>query len=285
MKCKKCGQELSGNATFCGNCGFKNETKAAGNTALIAILIAVIAVLLVAVVLLAFGRFSGDNHGEEIPEAVAEIPEESVETEEAPVEIYEEAEVEAPAEVYEKAEVEMQAEVYEETIEPPPVKPAENYARIYYPGDLISKIWLNSGNGMVDAYPEYATYYDSEHEFFIEYPTHFILSYADDGALRREYTSPDGSAVMRINAGVNSGNVSMSALNNRIISLYGGEVTYNPVNKSWFAISSVNGEYIYYAFYRVKNNIIHGFEFYFVGEEKLDIYEDYITHIYESLRK
>lgn len=267
MKCKNCGQELSGNATFCGNCGFKNETKAAGNTALISILIAVIAVLLVAVVLLAFSRFSGNTTGRE------EIPETAVEA------------VETPAEAYEKAEVETPDEVYEEAIEPPPVKPAENYSRIYSPEDLISKIWLNSGNGIVDAYPEYATYYDSEYEFFIEYPTHFILSDADDGALRREYTSPDGSAVMRINAGVNSGNVSMSALNNRIISLYGGEVTYNPVNKSWFAISSVNGEHIYYAFYRVKNNIIHGFEFYFVGEEKLDIYEDYITHIYESLRK
>ena len=91
------------------------------------------------------------------------------------------------------------------------------------------------------------------------------------------------SAVFKINAGYNRGNVTPVELNARFCALYGGEVTYNPVENSWFAVSLVEGDNCRYAFYRVKDGKIYGFEFH-TDIANLDIYRGYIETIYATLK-
>lgn len=156
---------------------------------------------------------------------------------------------------------------------------------IYETDDIISYSSTNFPTENVNQTPSYNTYYDSDFGFQIDYPAHFDSKKVQDDITRRIYSLEDGSAILKVNAGYNLGNITSQQLSNKLISTYGGEVTYNPVKDSWFAISVNDSDDYHYAYYRLDEGEIRGFEFHFNGAENLEKYSKYIDHIYASFKK
>ena len=291
--CKRCGNENGKDSMFCGVCGEKMELipqapkKGDKKVLVLSISLVVVTMILVAVLAFIFGvKYVGK-------EAVVPASEETAETE---AEIVVEAETEVPADIPKKPDTEIVVEVETEVpadipkkpdteiyVEPAePVKPIKTLD-VYTASDIIKNVYVERALSGAVSSPQYKTYFDETFGFSIAYPTHFINVNSLDGVLRKEFTSADGSAVFRINAGYNRGNVTPAELNSRFCALYGGEVTYHPVENSWFAISIVEGDNCRYAFYRVKNGKVYGFEFH-VDTANLDIYRNYIETIYDTLK-
>ena len=82
----------------------------------------------------------------------------------------------------------------------------------------------------------------------------------------------------------NEANITPKQLYDAFVLAYGGNVTYSPVNETWFAASLNDGENYHYAYYRTDNNKICGFEFQFSGIENISVYSKYIDHIYASFK-
>ena len=156
---------------------------------------------------------------------------------------------------------------------------------IYTVDDIISYVNTNIPKDSVNQSPTYSTYYDSDYSFKIDYPTHFKSKDTQDSTTRRMYALADGSAVLKVNAGNNCGGITSQQLCNKIISTYGGDVTYNPVKDTWFALSINDSDDYHYAYYKLDQGEIRGFEFHFNGAENLDKYSKYIDHIYSSFKK
>lgn len=156
---------------------------------------------------------------------------------------------------------------------------------IYETDDIISYSSTNSPREDVNQTPSYSTYYDSDFGFKIDYPAHFESQRVQDDITRRIYALEDGSAILKINAGYNLGNITSQQLSNKLISTYGGNVTYNPVKDTWFALSVNDSDEYHYAYYKLDEGEIRGFEFHFNGAENLDKYSKYIDHIYASFKK
>lgn len=262
--CKKCGNEIESNSLFCGSCGErvdvpspqppKNDKK----VLLLSVSLAVVTMILVALLAFIFGVKYVEKEESTVLEEKAEV-----------ADVIEQPAEEAPAEI--TAEIPAK-----------PVKPVKTLD-VYTASDIIKNVYVERALNRAVSSPEYKTYYDETFGFSIAYPTNFINTNSKDGVLREEFVSADGSAVFRINAGYNRGNVTPQELNAMFCALYGGEVTYNPVENSWFAISIVEGDNCRYAFYRVKNGKIYGFEFH-LDVANLDIYRNYIETIYDTLK-
>lgn len=151
--------------------------------------------------------------------------------------------------------------------------------------DIISYVMTDYPKDYVTQAPSYNTYHDDEFGFKIDYPAHFEIKTTQSNINRRTYSSNDGSAILKINAGNNEGNITSRNLSEKLISNYGGNVTYNPVKDTWFALSVNDNDDYHYAYYKLDNGEIRGFEFHFTGEENLDTYSKYIDHIYASFKK
>lgn len=132
--------------------------------------------------------------------------------------------------------------------------------------------------------PAFDTYTDNKFGFVIDYPAHFNAYASADNTVRRIYMSGDGSAVLKISAGYNKGSITCKQLSDRLINTYTGNVTYNPVKDTWFALSIDDNDNYHYAYYKLYSGEIRGFEFHFKGAENLPVYSKYIDHIYASFK-
>lgn len=170
---------------------------------------------------------------------------------------------------------------------PVPTDPITN-AVIYSVSDIINEdVCPILPTDAVITSPTYLTYHDTEFGFDLDFPAHFekLKTNDDSDSVQRcVYTSKDYSAVLKINAGYNKGNITPQEISERLKYLYYGDVTYNPVTKNWFAITITNNVDSFYAYYKWSNGMIRGFEFYFNGLENADTYDKYINEIYSSFK-
>lgn len=162
---------------------------------------------------------------------------------------------------------------------------AENDLEINNADDIIRYTSTNQQTDTVIQSPTFITYSDEKFGFEIDYPSHFNIYNLTENTVSRVYMSNDGAAVLKINAGYNKGNITCKQLCNELINAYTGEVTYNPVKDTWFALSINDSDNYHYAYYKLDEGEIRGFEFHFKGAENLDTYSKYIDHIYASFKK
>ncbi|MBQ6907037.1 MAG: hypothetical protein IJQ28_01545, partial [Clostridia bacterium] len=162
----------------------------------------------------------------------------------------------------------------------------EELFNAYSADDIISFETINSDALIPNSTPEYRTYFDEEYHYIIDYPAMFQERYiSGNKAMRIKYANENDSAILSVYACNNLGNISTAELQNRIIEIYGGNVTYSPLKDNWFALSVNDDVFYHYAYFKIENQIIKGFEFHFSGEGNLDTYSKYIDHIYASFKK
>lgn len=163
-------------------------------------------------------------------------------------------------------------------------KKTENDPEIISAADIIKYTNVSYQTYNTIESPAFNTYIDNEFGFVIDYPAHFNVYASADNTVRKIYMSDDGSAVLKINAGYNKGGITCKQLNDELIDTYKGEVTYNPVKDTWFALSIDDNDNYHYAYYKLYSGEIRGFEFHFKGAENLPVYSRYIDHIYASFK-
>ena len=155
----------------------------------------------------------------------------------------------------------------------------------YGASDIVSKVELSSPTDTVIDEPYYNSIQDSKFDYKISFPRHFKQDRILNGSARSQYISADGSAYFRVSAAYNGGNITPKDISDEFARMYGGDITYNPVQETWFAISSTDGYNCLYAYFRIKGDTIKGFEFHFTDYERnISTYEHYINHIYESFK-
>lgn len=151
--------------------------------------------------------------------------------------------------------------------------------------DIIQRIEVNSAYSMVVDNPQYSTYHDDVRGIKIDYPIHFSMANelseeVDDNYIL--WKNDDETAVLCVNVVDNINNLTPKEIQDKLIKMYGGKVTYSPIKDEWFALSMNDDIFYHYAYYRVGNDCIKGFEFHFAGKENLSVYSKYIDNIYKS---
>ena len=156
--------------------------------------------------------------------------------------------------------------------------------KVYSASEVIIYTNLKKQTAPAALNPGYLTYKDDNFNFKIDYPSEFKDNNISSASTRKLYSTKDGSAALRVCAAENEANITPKQLYDAFVLAYGGNVTYSPVNETWFAASLNDGENYHYAYYRTDNNKICGFEFHFSGSENLSVYSKYIDHIYASFK-
>lgn len=153
--------------------------------------------------------------------------------------------------------------------------------------DLITYQYISDEYSQANEEPSYCSFRDYEHGYEIDYPLNFEKSYDDstEGYSMRKWASSDNTAALCVCTAENVEGVTTKKLQELFTQVYGGEITYSPWQDNWFAISINDATYYHYAYYRVDEKEVMGFEFHFSGQENLSIYSKYIDHIYESFGK
>lgn len=150
--------------------------------------------------------------------------------------------------------------------------------------DLITYQYISDEYSQADENPSYCSFRDYSRGYMIEYPLNFEQTYDE---IEKEYSvrkwvNSENTAILCVNTAENVENVTTKELQELFAQVYGGEITYSPLKENWFAISVDDDVYYHYAYYRVNEDKVMGFEFHFSGQENLPIYSTYIDHIYES---
>ncbi len=267
MKCANCGAELDNNATFCHSCGSvmgsdkvveTAQTDAKRNVIIILLIVILAFILCFGVAIVTYMNVNSKTEETEISETeVIQTPE--------------------PTYAIVTASPATQAPIQQEQ--------AENGGYAYSPEDVIFDCVPDNQVYTAISSPSYVTYTDSEFGFKIDRPTHFVKASASNPAVRCCYETEDGAAVLRVCAARNAGGLTPKQLQSRFESIYDGVVTYSPVGSTWFAISVDGADDHHYAYYKVEQSVIRGFEFHFDGAHNLDIYSKYIDYIYSSFKK
>ena len=150
--------------------------------------------------------------------------------------------------------------------------------------DIIKYQYISDEYSQADEVPSYCSFRDYEHGYEIEYPLNFEQSY--DEALEvysmRKWTNRENTAALCVCTAEITEDVTTEELQKLFAQTYKGEITYSPLKENWFAISMNDDTYYHYAYYKINENKLRGFEFHFSGQENLPIYSKYIDHIYES---
>ena len=165
-----------------------------------------------------------------------------------------------------------------------PEKGDKQEMKVYSASEVIIYTNLKKQTAPATLNPGYLTYKDDNFNFKIDYPSEFKDNNISSASTRKLYSTKDGSAALRVCAAENEANITPKQLYDAFVLAYGGNVTYSPVNETWFAASLNDGENYHYAYYRTDNNKICGFEFHFSGSENLSVYSKYIDHIYASFK-
>jgi len=154
----------------------------------------------------------------------------------------------------------------------------------FFVSDIVRYTGLSNASGHRPvASPAYNKHLDSLFNFEIDYPSHFVRV-ENDSSFVSQYMSSDGAACLNIIAAGNGGNIKPSDIDGYLKTLYSGEVSYNPVEDTWFALSCGDDSTVHYAYYKVSDGIIKGFEFHFADPIHLENYSKYIDHIYSSFK-
>lgn len=153
--------------------------------------------------------------------------------------------------------------------------------------EIIRRVETNYTNNVAVESPQYNTYRNNTFGIEIEYPTHFseVLEQNGQNQHYKLWENADGSAILCVNVTDNVYNVTPEEIQADLIEMYDGEVTYSPVKDEWFALSINDEVFYHYAYYRVENGYIKGFEFHFAGKDNLPIYSKYIDDIFASFKR
>lgn len=130
----------------------------------------------------------------------------------------------------------------------------------------------------------YKKFISKDYGFYCAYPADFAVSQENTNDALLTAISPDGTAIMMIQAAKNWDNLSTEEALTRYISMFNGEVQYRASGNTWYAASVKVGDRVYYRKAFVRSGVIYCFSFEYDDKDK-NLYSPYIEYMEDHFKR